>query len=306
MHNLESAMCQVRYKVVHATTYLYSEPVPLCHNEIHLKPRNTPRQSCLSHELSIRPVPLDIETCLDYFGNQVQFFTIQEQHHELLVRAESEVRLLGADNIPLEDTPPWEQVRDRMRGARDPESLDARQFVLDSPNVPTSTGLAEFAAVSFTPGRAWCDAVLDLTARIYDGFIYDPMATNVSTPIAEVLDQRRGVCQDFAHLQIGCLRSIGLPARYVSGYVLTSPPPGQPRLVGADASHAWLSAYCPDIGWIEFDPTNNLIPSLEHITVAWGRDYSDVCPIKGVFVGGGQHSMRVSVDVRPLEPCGPR
>jgi transglutaminase-like putative cysteine protease len=167
--------------------------------------------------------------------------------------------------------------------------------------VATSEDLYRYAAESFPPRRPWLAGVLDLTARIHADFVYDPAATNVSTPLAEVLQARRGVCQDFAHLEIGCLRAMGLAARYTSGYLLTMPAPGQPRLIGADASHAWLSAWCPGLSWVDLDPTNNVVPCLDHITVAWGRDYNDVCPIKGVFVGGGQHSMSVSVDVRPLE-----
>jgi transglutaminase-like putative cysteine protease len=178
--------------------------------------------------------------------------------------------------------------------------LEVRQFIYDSPHVAATTELADYARPSFAPGRPWLEATLELMARIYREFAYDPMATNVSTPLETVLTMRRGVCQDFAHLQIGCLRSLGLPARYDSGYLLTTPPAGQPRMVGADASHAWLAAWCPGVGWVDFDPTNNVVPSLGHITVAWGRDYSDVCPIKGVFIGGGEHAMNVSVDVEPL------
>jgi transglutaminase-like putative cysteine protease len=192
-------------------------------------------------------------------------------------------------------------VRDRFALGQPPWWLEARQFVYESPHVPITKALADYAAPSFSPGRPWLAAVLDLTARVFSQFQYDPTATTVNTPVAQVLQNRRGVCQDFAHLQIGCLRSLGLPARYVSGYLLTAPPAGQQRLVGADASHAWLSAFCPELGWIDFDPTNNQIPTTKHITLAWGRDYSDVCPIKGVLVGGGQHRMRVAVDVVPVE-----
>ncbi len=181
------------------------------------------------------------------------------------------------------------------------EELDVWQYLYDSDHVTTSADLAEFARRSFTPGRPWLAATLDLMLRIHREFVYDPAATSISTRLESVLALRRGVCQDFAHLQIGCLRSLGLPARYVSGYLLTTPPPGKPRLVGADASHAWISAWCPGVGWVDFDPTNNLVPTLGHITVGWGRDYGDVCPIKGVFIGGGEHAMKVSVDVQPID-----
>jgi transglutaminase-like putative cysteine protease len=294
----------MRYHVVHTTTYSYSEPVSLCQNEVHLTPRNTARQSCLDHRLTIRPTPSKLEEYVDYFGNKMHFFSIPDAHREMLVTAESDVRVLSAEYLPPEETPPWEQVRDFAKSSSSPEALDARQFLFDSPHVAACPGLAEFAAESFPAGRPWLVTVLDLTARINRLFVYDPTATNITTPLGTVLEIRRGVCQDFAHLQIGCLRLLGLPARYMSGYLVTAAPDGQPRLQGADASHAWLSAYCPGLGWIEFDPTNNLVPSLGHVTVAWGRDYSDVCPIQGVFIGGGQHSMDVSVDVRPVATNG--
>jgi transglutaminase-like putative cysteine protease len=286
----------MRYRVVHTTRYGYSEPVALCQNEVHLSPRDTPRQTCVKHELAIVPGSPKVDTATDYFGNRLSFFTIQERHQEFSVTAASEVRLIGATYIPPEETPAWESVREAVRG----EPFDA-EFVLDSPFVTRSHELLEYARSSFAPGRPWMEGVLELMARIHANFVYDPNATNVSTPLDEVMAKRRGVCQDFAHFQIGCLRALGLPARYVSGYLLTAPPPGQPRRIGADASHAWLAAWCPTLGWVDFDPTNNVVPSLDHVTVAWGRDYSDVCPIKGVFIGGGQHSMRVSVDVRRIE-----
>ncbi len=291
----------IRYRVTHTTRYFYSQAVPLCHNEIHLMPRSGERQSCLSHRLLIDPQPHKIEECLDFFGNHVQFFMVGEAHKELSVSAQSQVRVIPVEPPRVDHTPAWETVRDQLARPSDAQAFHAAQFLYDSPHIGVSDALAELAAPSFQPGTPWLEGMLDLTARIFDEFVYDPTATNVSTPLNTVLELRRGVCQDFAHLQIGCLRSLGLPARYVSGYLLTTPPPGKPRLVGADASHAWLAAYCPSVGWVEFDPTNNLMPSLDHITVSWGRDYSDVCPIRGVFVGGGEHSMQVSVDVLPLD-----
>jgi transglutaminase-like putative cysteine protease len=288
----------VRYHVVHTTTYHYGEPVSMCQNEVHLTPRNTARQRCLEHSLTIRPAAEQLEKQLDYFGNAVHFFTIPEAHSQMLVTAESDVRVSSATYIPPEFTAPWEQARDFARDSPEATALEARQFLFDSPHVIPWPELLEYAAPSFPAGRPWLEAVLDLTARINREFAYDPTATNLSTPLASVLQIKRGVCQDFAHLQIGCLRALGLPARYISGYLLTAPAPGQPRLQGADASHAWLSAFSPELGWIEFDPTNNLVPSLDHVIVGWGRDYSDVCPIKGVFVGNGEHRMDVSVDVQ--------
>jgi transglutaminase-like putative cysteine protease len=291
----------MRYQVDHSTTYSYSEPVPMCQNEIYLTPRATARQACVASRLTICPVPRKLDEFRDYFGNEAHFFTIADAHREMSVTAHSEVSIVPAEYLDPQATPPWEQVRDSIRAARDDEALAARQFMFDSPHVASSQPLTALAAESFPAGRAWLEAVLDLTLRIHREFAYDPSATSVSTPLDALLTMRRGVCQDFAHLQIGCLRSLGLAARYVSGYLLTTPLDGQPRLIGANASHAWLSAWCPGLGWVEFDPTNNVVPSLDHITLAWGRDYSDVCPIKGVFVGGGHHSMHVAVDVRPVE-----
>ncbi len=294
-----ASAARARYRIVHATRYLYSEAVPLCQNELHVRPRDTARQTCLTHRLVIEPMPVRVEECRDYFGNPLQFFTIHDRHMELAVTAHTAVELRAAERPIPSNTTRWEDIVALQRRTIG-DDLEVRQFIYDSPHIATLPTLAELAHESFAPGRPWLEANLDLTARIHRDFAYDATATSVSTPLADVLAMRRGVCQDFAHLQIGCLRSLGLPARYVSGYLLTTPPPGQPRLIGADASHAWVSAWCPELGWVDFDPTNNLIPSLEHITVAWGRDYSDVCPIKGVFLGGGEHSMSVSVDVEPL------
>jgi transglutaminase-like putative cysteine protease len=194
---------------------------------------------------------------------------------------------------------PWEDVRTFLQAGRDDTTLDAYQYAFDSPYVARGAELAEFAAPSFAPGRPLLDALLDLSQRIHAEFHYDPEATVTATPLKEVLELRRGVCQDFAHLAIGCLRSVGLAARYISGYLLTNPPPGQAKLVGADASHAWLAVYFPEHGWLEVDPTNNLMPHDRHIVLAWGRDYDDVSPIKGVILGGGQHTVTVAVDVTP-------
>ncbi|WP_254513604.1 transglutaminase family protein [Anatilimnocola floriformis] len=290
----------MKYKVTHTTIYDYSDAVPVCHNEIRLWPRDHRRQVCLQHRLRVRPEPAHTDHRTDYFGNHAGQFAIEQPHNRLTVTAVSQVQVTPPEVPAPSSTPPWEDIRDRFAIGQPPWWLEARQFVLDSPYVQASSALRALAEPSFTPGRPWLEAVLDLTRRIYTEFKYDPAATNVNTALETVLRIRRGVCQDFAHLQIGCLRSLGLPARYVSGYLLTQPPPGQPRLVGADASHAWVAAFCPEAGWIDFDPTNNVIPGVGHVTLAWGRDYGDVCPIKGVVVGGGQHRMRVAVDVAPM------
>ena len=291
----------MKYQVVHTPTYQYSEAVPVCHNQLHLRPRDFARQVCLNHHLAVHPKPQRLDTRRDYFGNWTTFFTIQTPHDRLVIVGESIVDVSHPKPIAAADTPAWEEVRDRFALGQPPWWLEARQYVLPSPHTPLGCDLVAYASPSFPIGRPWLEGVLDLTGRIFHEFVYDPRATTISTPILDVLRIRRGVCQDFAHLQIACLRSLGLPARYVSGYLMTIPPPGEPKLVGCDASHAWVSVYCPGIGWVDVDPTNNQIPSLHHITLGYGRDYSDVSPVKGVITGGGQHQVQVAVDVTPLE-----
>jgi transglutaminase-like putative cysteine protease len=285
------------YRVTHTTSYTYSSAVALCHNLVHLTPRHGPRQACLDSELQVNPVPAVLKPHLDFFGNRATYFTIEQPHERLTVSAVSLTEVMPFTPPTLDETPSWESVRDRLKTDLSPHGLEARQFVFESPYVKIDAALAAYAAPSFPPGRPLLAAARELTERIQADFRYDSKATTVHTPLQEVFRLRRGVCQDFAHLQIGCLRSLGLAARYVSGYLRTNTPPGQPRLRGADASHAWLSVYCLDLGWIDLDPTNNLIPSDTHILLAWGRDYDDVSPIKGVNLGGGRHSVRVAVDV---------
>ena len=282
----------VQYEVAHTTEYDYSLPVAVSHHLACLAPRVLPRQQVLHHDLQIEPEPAVISTHTDYFGNAVTFFAMQSPHQRLTVRARSQVALEAPSLPPPADTPPWEAVADR-----DALPLDALEFLFDSAPSPPSTEPPVYARASFPAGRPLLEAVLDLTRRIYEDFTFDPKATTVRTPLADVFKSRRGVCQDFARLEIACLRSLGLPARYVSGYLETVPPPGRPRLLGADASHAWLAVYCPGAGWIDVDPTNNVLPSRRHVTVAWGRDYGDVSPIHGVILGGGKHTLRVNVDV---------
>jgi transglutaminase-like putative cysteine protease len=289
------------YRVTHTTTYHYGKPVSLCHNLVHLTPRTDARQTCSRCEMTVAPTPALLREQADYFGNRATYFTIEALHEVLSVRVESWVDATPPAPPEPAATPPWESVRALLEEDRSPDGLQARQFVFDSPYIRAHSDLARYAAASFGPGRPLLEAALDLMHRIHADFRYDQRATTVSTPLHEVLAHRRGVCQDFTHLQIGCLRSLGLAARYVSGYLRTKPPPGRPRLVGADASHAWLSAYCPGFGWIDLDPTNGLIPSDGHVVLAWGRDYEDVSPIKGVNLGGGRHSMTVEVDVTPTE-----
>jgi transglutaminase-like putative cysteine protease len=291
----------MRYQVTHTTIYDYAEPVSLCHNVLHLRAREAPRQTCQSQKLTIAPEPRGLQNRSDYYGNPIVLFTIQEPHRRLSVTAEHRFEIRPAGPIDVDASTPWEEVRQTLRSDRSPALLDAYRFVFTSQYVPRNQALADYAAPSLPPGRPVLESALDLTRRIHREFRYDNKATTLSTPLHQVLAERRGVCQDFAHLMIGCFRSVGLAARYVSGYVLTHPAPGQPRLVGADASHAWVSVYCPRLGWVDFDPTNDIIPSDQHITLAWGRDFDDVSPVKGVILGGGSHRMTVSVDVAPIE-----
>lgn len=285
------------YQITHTTIYEYSASVTLCQNLAHLTPRETAEQHCRHTLLLVQPQPAVLSSRGDYFGNQLTFFSVQEPHRTLSITASHEVEVFPQAAIDSAQTPAWDAVRDRLRTNRDAASLEAYQFAFPSRNVPFNDELADYARPSFAPSRPLFEAVLELTERIHRDFQYDPESTTVATPVHEVFRQRRGVCQDFSHMQISCLRSLGLAARYVSGYLRTTPPPGQPHLIGADATHAWVSVYCPDIGWLDFDPTNNLQPSDKHLVLAWGRDFEDVSPIKGVILGGEQHSVRVSVDV---------
>ncbi len=294
----------MRYRVTHKTHYTYSRPVSLCYNLAHLRPRNFARQTCAQLALEIGPSPTLVQEWEDFFGNQVTHFAIQQPHESLTVTAISEVQVYPS--APLSDptfSMAWEAVREYVATGSNPEALETRQYVLESPFVcPSQNPLADYARPSFSPGRPLLEAVQDLMQRMHREFTYDPGFSTLATPLLDVLQHRRGVCQDFAHLGIGCLRSQGLAARYVSGYLETQPPPGQPRLAGADATHAWFSVYVPDWGWVDFDPTNNQIPMDRHITTAWGRDYGDVTPLKGVIFGGGSHKLAVAVDVERIEP----
>jgi len=291
----------MNYRVVHITEYNYSGSVGLCHNEARLKPRNLPYQTCISSHITVSPEPLDFHERLDFFGNTISYFSIQQPHGKLTITATSEVAISPErDLFETGNNIPWEMVVQRLQDNRTPEILDALQYTLDSPMVESNTKLAEYAQQSLLPGVPLLQAVNNLMQRIFTDFTYDPEFSNIATPLTDVLEHRRGVCQDFAHLAIACLRSQGLAARYVSGYIETLPLPGKVKLVGADASHAWFSVFLPDAGWVDFDPTNNQMPMDRHITVAWGRDFNDVTPLKGIAFGGGQHKLEVSVDVKNL------
>jgi transglutaminase-like putative cysteine protease len=289
------------YKIVHRTTYRYKYPVSVGNHVACLKPRSSPRHQLTRSELRIQPPPATRTERRDFFGNLLCFFTVQEPHRELLVEARSEVIIKGKRPPWPPRVLPWEEAVRRLPDDHSTAGLDAYQFRFESPRIRLRPEFAAYALESFTPGRPMTEALLDLTARIHQDFRFDSKATNVRTPPEEAFKKRRGVCQDFAQVGIACLRSINLAARYVSGYLRTHPPPGQPRLVGADVSHAWLSAYCPDIGWLDVDPTNNVVPSNGHVTLAWGRDYGDVSPLRGLILGGGAHTLRVAVDMEPLD-----
>lgn len=291
----------MNYTITHRTSYTYSESVPVCHNLVHLEPRAFGDQGCSRYQLLVQPEPAQIYHRQDSFGNRVSYFSVDQAHRGLTVTAISDVEV-GQRTIPEpREQVSWERVAADLAAERTTKSLEAYQFFFDSPRIRPIPQLARYARKSFEPGRDIIDALLAFTEQIHQDFRFDPRATTVSTPVEEVFLKRHGVCQDFAHLQIACLRSLGLAARYVSGYLRTEPPPGKPRLIGADASHAWVSLYCGIFGWVDVDPTNNCLASTDHVTVAWGRDYSDVCPIQGVIVGGGEHKLNVSVDVAPCD-----
>lgn len=308
------------YRVRHETVYCYESSVVTSHNEAHLLPRRLPRQDVRNVELRIEPSPDTVHWHQDYFGNDVVFFTLEVPHEKLVIHTESQVELQPASPLDASRSLPWEEVAQRLRSSREEEALGAYEYVFDSPFIEPSRELADYAAPSFPPGRPLAEGAMDLMHRIHAEFAYDPAATSLETPLPEVLRERHGVCQDFAHVMIGAMRSLSLPARYVSGYLRSSrvsgaqaPAPGAQApapdaqagagasLVGSEASHAWASVWCPVLGWIDFDPTNDLLPSDRHLLLAWGRDYDDVSPVKGVTLGGGSHTVDVSVEMLPLE-----
>ncbi|SLM32406.1 putative transglutaminase protein [Desulfamplus magnetovallimortis] len=290
----------MKYKISHTTRYQYGEPASISHNELYLTPRNTPSQRCLDRSITLLPKPSVLSQRVDYFGNTVTSTTIQEQHNVMEITAESQILLTPLLQPIPEQTQPWENVINTVWQHTTQEDLEAFQFIFASPMIPVGKQYAEWAQDIFLPGAPVLKAAMELTGKIFKEFKYDPQATTTTTPVETAFDIKRGVCQDFAHIQIACLRSLGLPARYISGYLHTLPPPGKPKLIGSDASHAWLAIYIPGSGWVDLDPTNNVIPTDQHLTLAWGRDYSDVTPVKGTVLGGGQHQLSVAVDVNQI------
>ncbi|MBC3375373.1 transglutaminase family protein [Pseudomonas sp. SWRI92] len=293
-----------RYQILHDTHYHYDSPVSLAQQLAHLWPRACDWQRCTERELLISPEPTTRRDERDVFGNPLTRLAFERPHDELLINARLSVEVLARPELDFNLSPAWESTANALTYSGRPLSatlLDACRYRFESPYVHLKRSFVEFSESCFPAGRPLMLGVRALMEKIFEEFTFDAEATQVATPLVEVLERRRGVCQDFAHLMLACVRSRGLAARYVSGYLLTQPPPGQARLIGADASHAWVSVFCPVLGWVDFDPTNNVQPALEHITLAWGRDFSDVSPLRGVILGGGTHDPEVRVTVMPLE-----
>ena len=294
------------FDVSHKTVYHYASPVAQSHHLVHLSPRPHERQRVIRHSLVIAPDPAQRNNFIDYFGNPASAVAIENSHSELLIHSRILIEVSAPPKVDLAASAPWEAVAKRMSPSQRPQELEVVQYVPASHHTPPCPALLEFAEPCFPSARPVLACAMDLTSRIHKEFAYDNSATDVATTIGEILRIKRGVCQDFAHLLIAAFRLMGLPARYASGYLLTKAPPGKPRLIGSDASHAWASVWAPETGWVDFDPTNNLIPRDEHITIAYGRDFQDVSPVTGVLLGGGPHHVDVAVDVTPaLQPGAP-
>lgn len=291
------------YRIRHLTRYDYSGPATLSHNEIRMLPRELPWQRCVERAININPTPVRLRERTDFFGNCVAYFSTESVHRGLEVVVTSEVHTSARPAQDIFSTIRWEDAVSDVAGALktgNRDCIDARLFVLESPYIRHQLSLAQYAEDSFVSGRDLREALMSLNSRIYEEFTYDPDVTTTATPVLEVLASKRGVCQDFAHLMIACIRALGLPARYVSGYMETLPPPGQEKLLGADATHAWVAAFIPGWGWLELDPTNGCLADERYIILGWGRDFADVTPLKGVMTGGGEHELTVAVDVIPV------
>lgn len=290
----------MRYSVKHITEYKYQELVNTAHNRLCLVPLNLPEQKCLSSEIKVIPIPDEMEYRTDFFGNTILFISIYKEHQKLEVISESTVDILPRIQVTLaaKSLLLWNEVKDVV-ALRD-EYAEVSQYLLPSHYVPYSLEIKKFAEDCFTDGETLWNVCHSLMKKIFTSLKFTPGFTTINTPVEEVVKSRKGVCQDFAHLMIACLRNMGVPARYVSGYLETFPPPGKKKLVGSDASHAWVAVYFPEIGWVEFDPTNNLLPADNHILVAFGRDYFDVAPLKGIIFSSGNQQVDVKVDVTRL------
>ncbi|MCH4552567.1 transglutaminase family protein [Aestuariibaculum lutulentum] len=294
------------FQVSHTTSYDYENDVTFCHNIATLKPKTLAGQVLLDYQLEITPTPSELTERVDFFGNYITRFSLQKEHKKLKVTAISKVSRNYEEQPDINTSEKGKHItlKEALGALKSNEEhiIDARQYILESILIAKITPeIKAYAEVSFKPNRPVFEAAFELMQRIYTEFDFDPTFSNVATPIHEVIKAKKGVCQDFAQIAIACVRSVGLPARYISGYIETLPPPGKEKLIGADASHAWFSVYIPGFGWVDFDPTNNQIPKNQHIIVAWGRDYYDVPPLKGVIYSTGKNKMNVSVDIRPFE-----
>jgi transglutaminase-like putative cysteine protease len=278
--------CKMKYTIQHKTSYTYLEPVSLCHNIARLVPRDTLKQICRNTSIEISPQPDRINEYEDFFGNKVIYFSIEKEHWELTVNVTSEVEKIGTEEVNKE------------LSVQDESSMEIKQYSFVTAMTTANEDIVRYGLESFPQGRSLFEGAKDLTRRIYRDFEYKPGHTTIATPLAEVMKQRKGVCQDFAHLAIACLRAMGLPARYVSGYIETLSPEGEGKLIGVDASHAWFGVHIPQLGWTDFDPTNNCLVSDQHITIGWGRDYADIAPLEGIILSSGSHELTVSVDVK--------
>ena len=303
------------YCISHQTVYQYESAASLSYNEARLLPRRVDTalyvQNAMEAQVQVEPGWDDQSERVDFFGNRVLFFSIRQPHEKMAVTATSQVEILpkgewsASAAVRLQHLAPrplsWEEVGMHFQKALDAQALEARPYILPSPYVPQLAKLQRFAQESFRPQRPLLECARALMEQISHEFKFVAGATDIATPLTDVLKERKGVCQDFAHLMVGALRSHGLPARYVSGYIETMPPPGEEKLVGSDASHAWCSLFVPNVGWVDFDPTNNLIPADQHVVLGWGRDFGDVTPLKGVFYGPSAQELDVSVDMQRVE-----
>ena len=290
------------YHVKHRTTYDYSMPVSLSYHNLHIKPKDwSIYQHISDFMMEISPEPSDFSERMDYFGNYAQSFSIQETHEQLVINTEFDTRIISNPPPTEEMTITCAQVRKALHGDTSFRTLNALQYIYASPLIPYSPKIATWAEQFFPEKQSFLGGVLELSSVLKRDIQFDPEATEINTSIEEFFELKKGVCQDFAHLMIACLRSQDLPARYVSGYILTFPPEGQKRMEGADASHAWVSVYIPGWGWVDIDPTNDLLVDDQHIRLAVGRDYTDVSPVKGSVTGGGETTVKVEVTVMPIE-----
>lgn len=287
------------YTVRHRTTYTYESDVAYSRLLAHLVPRETERQQSMSTTLTLAPKPITRFDRPDFFGNTASWFIIEEPHAKLEITAQSKVAVAPIPEFAPEASAPWEAVRATFDPPVQPDAFDVLQHTFDTLLTATDRDVVDYARPSFPRGRPLLACILELNSRIHADFTYDAEATDTQTTVKDAFELRAGVCQDLAHVGIACVRSMGLAARYVSGYLLTQPPPGRERLIGSDASHAWFSVWIPPFGWVDVDPTNDMLPSDHHITLAWGRDYGDVAPIHGIITGGSEHEVDVAVDVIP-------